>query len=103
MIARQQKISCSRLGRGHPYAGFPDPLPNHAIFVSFSLSSHSRLRAAGSEPWPGVGTSLRLANILPVTFAVSGAVASQSAVSAPFSAEAPNVFVIQRKMPPVSL
>src|SRR5437764_1444271 len=61
-----------------------DARVRHDILTSFSLSSHRRLRAAGSDPWPGVAISLRLANILPVTFAVSGAVASQSAVSAPF-------------------
>src|SRR5260221_4212 len=89
--------------RGAPCDPRDDVLIAHERFVSFTLSSQRRWRAAASLPWPGVAISLRFSNILPVTLAASGAVASHTTVSAPTSAGLPIVFVSHLKNPPVSL
>ena len=76
---------------------------HHGIPAKCAHASHKRFRASGSDPMPGVGSSLRLAHSCPETPAVSSDVASQIGVSAALPAGAPKVLVIQRKGPPTSI
>src|SRR4051794_35215114 len=68
-----------------PYTTLFRSLSQLASFTSEALVSQRRFASAASAAGPVSGTSFFFANSLPVTAAISGAVARKTGVSAPFA------------------